>query len=170
MNFKRKFHIILIILTMLLGMMALGGCATEIAQEDEEKVEIFNAGQLGQDLGIVITLPASIENAEFYILEENLGEIAFSENGIEFKCLVEEALGEANLYEVLNGTGGAFSIVETGLEGETSYTLMTNTGFINVVNWYDGIEEAAYTLYTEGQGLDKDTLEMAKKIIAAQTK
>ncbi len=166
MNITRKLIIITTFITLLLGMTIFTGCQAEVEEEESNKVEIVNIGKLGEDLDIVITMPSDLNDPKYFILNEKYGEITFEEEDVKYICLVEGSVEAKNLYEEVNGVKDAFVVEESGLEGETTYTLMVNSNFVNVVNWYH--DEVAYTLYTEGQGLDEKAVEMARKIIKSQ--
>ncbi len=167
MILKKKIILIVLLISLLVGTTILTGCQAEVEEGGQQKVEIVNLGKLGEDLDIVIKMPSDINEPSYYILNEKYGEITFEEGGVTYTCLVEGSVDEKNLYEEVNGVKDAFIVEESGLEGETPYTLMINSSFINVVNWHNS-EGIAYSLYTTGQEYKEETLEMARKVIAAQ--
>ncbi len=165
---KNKIKTLAALMTLIMATMALTACSaeTEVAQSSE--VEIVNVAKLSEDIGAPIKLPANIEEINCYILDESIGKMEFTIEGVEYTSYVENTLEEQNLYEAVNGAAGAFTVTETGLSGETTYSLLTSIDDINVMIWFDEVDEVAYTLYAEGD-VDKDTLlEAGKEIIVSQ--
>ncbi len=170
MNLNRKILNLILVLSLLIGVLSFSGCAQqEMNNSDDEKIEVVNAGRLGQDLGITIKTPADLIEPQYSIIDEKIGEISFEIDGIGFVCLVEGALSSENIYETLYGINDPFTIKEAGVEGETAYSFMSNPQNVNVVNWFDETEEVAYTLYTVGYEIEAVTLEVGKKFIASQS-
>ena len=156
----------------LLSVVLMTGCGNPevgIEEKNEEiAVEVANAGVLGENLGIIIKMPADFENVTYNIINEETGEMKFAIDKVEYSCLVEGSVAEVNLYESIKGETTPFEIVETGLEGKIPYTFMVNKNFANVVTWNDENYQVAYTLYTVGTEMQEETLDTAKKIMASQ--
>lgn len=166
---KKKIALLLLSVTLIIGVAA--GCTDKeenlsAMKADSEKntVDVIGVGEIEEELGIAVMVPATVTDESCRISDGNVGIISFKSGDAAYDYYVQA--GEA----ALDATGLAAGLPNQGtyLVDDATYQMAYEDGGAGIAWWYDKINQVSCTLVLEDT-TDPDLLKAtAESFIAVQ--
>ena len=128
--------------------MFVTACSQNTSVSEQTSVRAADAAELSARIGIDVSLPDKATNAEFFIINDLIGETQFTYNGIIFTHRVSKVYSDTALCGIPGKTSKTdeFTIAE-----QTEVTIRTFKDGATVALWYEnGNHHSLYSLKTVG--------------------